>query len=186
MAVLRAIQATLGLAAVSIAVLGYINWPKRSGLAVYPASIASLADMLRHSDEELINDLRAIDPKATDEDVTKALAGKRYTLTRTDSPSDTQYGIKCTTNIPPRRTTTLESANKTPSPSPKLKPWYNRIPYSHIFHTLLHIVLFLTILLFLLDGNDTYIISLEKSNNTAAALRAAESLLGGGGGRCED
>lgn len=173
MAVLRAIQATLGLAAALIAVLGYLNWPNRSGLEAYPASIASMADMLGHSDEELKQDLRAIDPKATDQEVSKTLAGKFYALTRLDSLSGDgklQYGIKCIPSPLSRRTTTLESASKTPDSRPKRRAWYKRIPYSHILHTLLHIILFLIILLFLLNGNDTYIISLTKSTGAGAAL----------------
>jgi hypothetical protein len=171
MAVLRAIQATLGLAAISITVLGFLDWRNRSGLAVYPASIASMADMLRHSDEELINDLRAIEPNATDKEVARALAGKHYSLTQVNSASgELKYGIKCTLNPPARRTTTLESADKNSSASPKQKPWYKRIPYSHILHILLHISLFIVILLFLLYGNDTYIISLSKATGVGAAL----------------
>jgi hypothetical protein len=173
MAILRALQATLGLAAVSIVLLGYLNWPKRSGLAVYPASIASMADMLRHSDDELIQDLRAIDPKATDEEISKSLAGKCYTLTRIGSSSvegKPLYSIKCTPTAISRRTTALESASKAPISPTKPKSWYKRIPYSHVLHTLLHLILFLIILLFLLDGNDTYIISLTKSSGAGAAL----------------
>ena len=171
MAVLRAIQATLGLAAVSITVLVYLDWPNRSGMAVYPASIASMAEMLRHSDEELINDLRAIEPRATDKEVARALAGKHYSLTQVNSSSgELKYGIRCKPNPPAKRTTTLESADKTSSACHKRKSWYERIPYSHILHTLLHMSLFIVILLFLLYGNGSYIILLSKATGVGEAL----------------
>lgn len=172
MAVLRTIQAALALTAALIVLLGYTNWRDRSGLATYPCNIASMADILRHSDEELVKDLRAIHPAASDKEITTALAGKNYTLTRVDLPSGKpQYGIKSALAAPSRRTTTLEAASTPSVPPPRVpKSWYRRIPYSDIFHVTLHMVLFITILLFVLDGNDTYIMSLTKATGAGAAF----------------
>ena len=172
--VLRSIQAVLGLAATCIALLMYLSWYNRSGLTDYPLSIASMADILRHSDEELIKDLQAIDPKATDEEVTKAVAGKCYTLVEVETPSGKpQYGIRCRDHVQPSlvRATSLEEAARMAQISRHMpKPWYKRVPWAPAFHFCLHLTLFIVILLFLVYGNNTYVVSLTRASGHGSSL----------------
>ena len=172
--VLRCVQAVLALAAALIALMIYTGWRRRSGLGDYPCSIISMADVLRHSDEALVNDLREVNPDATDEEVAKALAGKTYTLKSIETPTGKlQHAISCNNEVqpPPRRGTTLEEATKTAQPTHrKPKAWYKRIPYYHVFHTFLHIFMFILILLFTLFGNDTYLIYLTNASGSGSSL----------------
>jgi hypothetical protein len=174
-AVLRCVQAVLAVTGVFILVMIYMLWHRTSGLADYPVSIMSMADVLRRSDEALVTDLREIDPDATDEEVEKALEGKSYTLKRIEMPSGTPvYGITCKAEEPrplPRRRTALEEARESAKAKhKKFQTWYQRVPYSHIFHTLLMIFLFILILLFTLFGNDTYLIYVTKASGHGSAL----------------
>jgi hypothetical protein len=174
MVVLRCVQAVLALTAALIALMIYTGWGRRSGLGDYPCSIISMTDVLRHSDEALVNDLREIDPDATDEEVAKALAGKTYTLKSIETLSGKlRCAISCNNEVQPpqRRGTILEEATKTAQPTHrKPKAWYKRIPYCHIFHASLHIFMFVLILLFTLFGNDTYLIYLTNASGSGSAL----------------
>lgn len=170
--VLRCVQATLALAAVLIVVMIWTGWPVRSELIEYPAGILSMANVLRNSDEGLIRDLREIDPDATEEEVEKAFAGKTYALKRIDTLSEKpQYGVTCRNEPtpPPRRGTTLEEASKTKA-AHKPKSWYKRVPYYHTVLTSLIIAMFITILLFVLWGDNTYLVYLEKASGHGAAF----------------
>jgi hypothetical protein len=174
--VLRCVQAVLALAAALIVLMIYIGWRRRSHLGDYPCSIIAMADILRHSDEALINNLREIDPDATDDEVAKALAGKTYTLKSIRTPSGKlQYAIGCNNEDQPspRHRTIPEEATKITQPTHrKSKVWYKRIPYNHIFHISLHIFMFILILLFTLYGNDTYLIYLTNASGSGSALVA--------------
>lgn len=124
--VLRALQALLGLSAAFVAVLMYLSWHNRSGLADYPASIASMADILRHSDEELIKDLQAIEPDATNEEVAKAVADKCYALAQVESlSSKPQYGIRYKSNVR-HLATSSEETTSLAQPPRQSRPWYKR------------------------------------------------------------
>lgn len=174
-AVIRGLQATLVLVALMIAVLVWLNWNRLSAVTSYPCSIASMASLLSNSDNDLIEDLRRIDPDAKDHEVTEALKDKLFSFKKSetesgldiigisvrsgeaDSNADTIVpgaGTMCAAGVGPDD---LATAVRPPS------SWLSRIPWTKIYIftiTILHLALFGVILSFVLAGNDIYQVNL--------------------------
>ncbi|ETN39907.1 uncharacterized protein HMPREF1541_06133 [Cyphellophora europaea CBS 101466] len=88
----RALQALLSVIAVMILILIVVNHRRKSGVFSNPSSIASLAALLTHP--ETLEELRALDPNATDTTITHCLSGQRFRLDYHQTPAGAHhYGI---------------------------------------------------------------------------------------------
>ena len=88
----RALEAFLSAIALFIIVLIGINFRRNSGLHFNPSSLASMAALLNN--EEVIEEIRALDPYANDKAIAKALTGSAYRIEYHTSLNGTHhYGL---------------------------------------------------------------------------------------------
>ena len=88
----RALEAVLSAIALFIILLILINFRRKSGLHSNPSSLASMAALLNN--EEVIEEIRALDPYANDKSIAKALTGSAYKIEYHNSLNGTHhYGL---------------------------------------------------------------------------------------------
>lgn len=88
----RALEGILIFIAVLILLVIVLNWRRKSGIFSNPSSIATMASHLGHDD--MLHDLRHIDPTASDASILAALSGNHYTLkSYSDATGLPRYGI---------------------------------------------------------------------------------------------
>ena len=97
MATARGLEAVLCVVAAMIVGVIICNWPRSSGIFNNPSSIASLASLLSH--EDMLQDLRQLDQRASDESIKIAVSGTRYVMMSYEiSPGIYRYGVTKTTS----------------------------------------------------------------------------------------
>ncbi|ETN41966.1 uncharacterized protein HMPREF1541_03905 [Cyphellophora europaea CBS 101466] len=106
----RALEGILIAVAVLIILVIVFNFRRKSGIHSNPSSIATMASLLSHDD--MLQDLRQLDPSASDKSILAALSGTRYVLTSyTDATGLPRYGITKSTSSMTSNPYSLGSAN---------------------------------------------------------------------------